>query len=163
MSDSVNSEGAKTGGCQCGAVRFRINGELGRASICHCRMCQKAFGGFFGPLVATPEGGVEWTRGEPKYFQSSVNIDRGFCENCGTPLTYRTPSSLDIAIGAFDEREDLAPTVQVNHAFKLSWVEKIFEAPVHGDAGYYARQEQIISFQHPDHDTENWPERGLHL
>ncbi len=40
-----------TGGCQCGAVRYAISGELGRASICHCRMCQKAFGSFFGPLV----------------------------------------------------------------------------------------------------------------
>lgn len=163
MNDTTATGISRTGGCQCGAVRFKIRGSLGRASICHCRMCQKAFGGFFGPLVATPEGGVDWTRGEPKYFQSSVNIDRGFCENCGTPLTYRTPSSLDIAIGAFDERDDLAPTVQVNHAFRLPWVETIFETEIHGDAGYYARQEQIISFQHPDHDTENWPERGLHL
>lgn len=39
-----------TGGCQCGAVRFACD-HLGRASICHCRMCQKAFGGYFGPLV----------------------------------------------------------------------------------------------------------------
>ena len=36
------------GGCQCGAVRFSV-GRLGRGSICHCRMCQKAFGSFFGP------------------------------------------------------------------------------------------------------------------
>ncbi len=34
---------ALTGGCQCGAVRFRA-AHLGRASLCHCRMCQKAFG-----------------------------------------------------------------------------------------------------------------------
>ncbi len=39
------SEAPFTGGCQCGAVRFAV-GRLGRASICHCRMCQKAFGGF---------------------------------------------------------------------------------------------------------------------
>ncbi|HEY2357583.1 MAG TPA: hypothetical protein VGH86_09040, partial [Phenylobacterium sp.] len=38
-----------TGGCQCGAIRFRIDGELGEASICHCRMCQKALGGFQNP------------------------------------------------------------------------------------------------------------------
>ncbi len=163
MTEATKPDGSRAGGCQCGAVRFRIHGKLGRASICHCRMCQKAFGGFFGPLVSAPADGVEWTRGEPKYFQSSVNIDRGFCENCGTPLTYRTPESLDIAIGAFDEREDLVPQVQVNHNFRLPWVEKIFDAPAHNDANYYARQEQIISFQHPDHDTENWPEKGLHL
>ena len=163
MSETTGTVAPRTGGCQCGAVRFRIHGELGRASICHCRMCQKAFGGFFGPLVSAPQDGVEWTRGEPTYFQSSVNIDRGFCKRCGTPLTYRHPQGIEIAIGAFDERDDLAPQVQVNHAFKLPWVEKIFDAPVHGDVDYYDRQEQIISFQHPDHDTENWPEKGLHL
>ena len=157
------TEQFRTGGCQCGAIRFRIRGELGRASICHCRMCQKAFGGFFGPLIGTKEGSVEWTRGEPTYFQSSVNIDRGFCQRCGTPLTYRTPVSLDIAIGAFDQPDVLVPKLQLNNAFRIPWVETIFDAPVHEDAGYYARQEQIISFQHPDHDTENWPEKGLHL
>ena len=62
------TETVRTGGCQCGAVRFRIRGELGRPSICHCRMCQKQFGGFFGPLV-TVKGEVEWPRDEPAYFQ----------------------------------------------------------------------------------------------
>ena len=157
----------RTGGCQCGAVRFRTHGALGRASICHCRMCQKAFGGFFGPLVSAPtEGpgsGIEWSRGEPKYFQSSVNIERGFCENCGTPLTYRHPGGLELAIGAFDNRDDLAPKIQVNFDSHIPWVTTIFETPQRDAGEDAARQEQIISFQHPDHDTEIWPEKGLHL
>jgi hypothetical protein len=157
------TEESRTGGCQCGAVRFRIHGKLGRASICHCRMCQKAFGGFFGPLVGAPKGGLEWTRGEPKYFQSSVNIDRGFCADCGTPLTYRHPGGLELSIGAFDSRDDLAPQAQVNFHARLPWVTEIFDAPVHGDPQYYVQQEQIISFQHPDHDTQHWPAKGLHL
>ena len=157
------TETVRTGGCQCGAVRFRIHGALGRASICHCRMCQKAFGGFFGPLVTVPEDGVEWTREEPSYFQSSVNIARGFCKRCGTPLSYRYPGGLDLAIGAFDDRSDLAPKIQVNHAARLPWVETIFEQPVLDDPDYYARQEQIISFQHPDHETSAWPAKGLKL
>ena len=97
MTDEV-----RTGGCQCGAVRFRIKGKLGRPSICHCRMCQKQFGNFFGALVTVPKDSVEWTHEEPSYFQSSVNIDRGFCARCGTPLTYRQPGTLEIAIGAAD-------------------------------------------------------------
>ena len=115
MSETEKAGQPRTGGCQCGAVRFRINGQLGRASICHCRMCQKAFGGFFGPLVAAPqegaETGVEWTRGEPKYFQSSINIDRGFCGECGTPLTYEGVRSdnLDLTVGSFDEAHRLKP------------------------------------------------------
>jgi len=154
----------RTGGCQCGAVRFRIRGELGRASICHCRMCQKAFGGFFGPLVSAPKDGVEWTREEPSYYQSSVNIDRGFCARCGTPLTYRHPEGLEIAIGAFDDRSDLAPRIQVNTGSAIAWVEHIFDAPKRSLADDRARrQEAVISFQHPDHDTENWPAQGLRL
>ena len=155
------SETIRTGGCQCGAVRFRIRGELGRASICHCRMCQKQFGSFFGALVSAPTDGVEWIREEPSYFQSSINIDRGFCARCGTPLTYRQPDGLEIAIGAFDDRTDLEPQIQVNHQFRLPWVEKIFDKPVHNDANYYSRQEHIVSFQHPDHEVENWPAHGL--
>lgn len=151
----------RTGGCQCGAVRFRIRGELGRPSICHCRMCQKQFGSFFSALVTAPKDGVEWTRDEPSYFQSSVNIDRGFCPKCGTPLTYRHPGGLEIAIGAFDDRSDLAPKIQVNYQSRLPWVESIFEQPVHDDPDYYGRQEQIISFQHPDHETEQWPPGGV--
>lgn len=152
----------RTGGCQCGAVRFRIKGGLGRPSICHCRMCQKQFGGFFGPLV-TAKGETEWTRDEPTYFQSSINIARGFCKQCGTPLAYKHPGGLEIAIGAFDDRSDLAPQIQVNYDARLPWVETIFAAPVHDDPDYYSQQEKIISFQHPDHETENWPAHGLKL
>ncbi|MEX2691174.1 GFA family protein [Rhizobium mongolense] len=153
----------RTGGCQCGAIRFRISGKLGRPSICHCRMCQKQFGGFFSALITAPEEGVEWTRGEPSYFQSSINIDRGFCSSCGTPMTYRHPGGLELAIGTFDDRSDLAPQIQVNYDSRLPWVETIFDTPVHRDPDYYARQEQIISFQHPDHDTDVWPAKGLKI
>ena len=158
MSDTV-----RTGGCQCGAVRFRVHGELGRRSICHCRMCQKQFGSFFGAFVAVPKDKVEWIREEPSYFQSSVNITRGFCRHCGTPMTYRNPEGLEISIGSFDDRSDLAPELQVNYAARLPWVERIFEAAVHQNPEYYTRQEQIISFQHPDEETTNWPEHGLKL
>ncbi|MGZ2379474.1 GFA family protein [Rhizobium brockwellii] len=158
MTDTI-----KTGGCQCGAVRFRISGKLGRPSICHCRMCQKQFGGFFSALVTAPEEGMEWTRGEPSYFQSSVNIERGFCNNCGTPMTYRHPGGLELAIGTFDDRSDLAPLIQVNYEARLRWVEDIFEAPVLKDQDFYSRQEAIISFQHPDHDTEVWPAKGVKI
>ncbi len=156
------TETVRTGGCQCGAVRFRIKGQLGRPSICHCRMCQKQFGGFFGPLV-TAKGEVEWLRDELAYFQSSINIARGFCKQCGTPLTYKHPGGLEIAIGAFDDRSDLAPQIQVNYGSRLPWVEQIFSAPIHDDPDYYSQQESIISFQHPDHETENWPAHGMKL
>jgi hypothetical protein len=128
--EKVMTETARTGGCQCGAVRFRIHGALGRSSICHCRMCQKQFGSFLRRLRRGAGDGVEWIREEPSYFQSSINISRGFCQRCGTPMAYRHAEGLELSIGSFDDRSDLAPTIQINHGFRLPWVETIFDQPV---------------------------------
>ena len=149
---------ALTGGCQCGAVRFSA-GRLGRASICHCRMCQKAFGGFFGPLVTA--FGVSWTRGEPAWFESSNKVRRGFCGKCGTPLAYDFgASAIELAIGAFDDPERAAPTIQVNPRDKLSFFDELMTLPVR-QPGEQPKADEfklgIVSHQHPDHDTERWP------
>lgn len=158
MSDNT----VRSGGCQCGAVRFHVRGDLGRPTLCHCRMCQKHFGGPFSVLVIVPDG-VDWTRESPSFFQSSVNIERGFCARCGTPLFFRSPDGIELAVGAFDDRSDLAPQVQVHHADRLPWVDTLFNLPVRDASKDAAQQEGIISFQHPDHDTKIWPAHGLHL
>jgi hypothetical protein len=94
-----------TGGCQCGAVRYRVEGALGRASICHCRMCQKAFGGPFGALVSARRADLAWTRGERSVFASSNKVQRGFCAACGTPLTFEYAGDwIDLAIFTLDAR-----------------------------------------------------------
>jgi hypothetical protein len=148
---------AITGGCQCGAVRFRID-ALGRATICHCRMCQKAFGSFFGPLVTAK--GLAWTRGEPKWFQSSNKVRRGFCGKCGTPLTYDWGGDIEIAIGALDDPEVAAPVLQVNPADRLSFFARLHELPERSaadNAKVAAFMAGIESRQHPDRDTDAWP------
>jgi hypothetical protein len=152
------NESALTGGCQCGAVRFSAR-RLGRASICHCRMCQKAFGGFFGPLVTA--FGVAWTRGAPTWFQSSNKVRRGFCAQCGTPLAYDFgASAIELSIGAFDNPALAAPTIQVNPADKLSFFDGLMSLPTR-KPGESPKADEfkigIVSHQHPDHDTEHWP------
>jgi hypothetical protein len=150
---------AITGGCQCGAVRFRAK-ALGRASICHCRMCQKAFGSFFGPLVSAHD--LEWTRGAPRHFASSDKVRRGFCPACGTPLTYEYGGPHEVAIGALDNPEWAAPVIQVNPADKLSFFETLAALPVRAPQDAPAAEAfkaSLRSFQHPDHDTAEWPPR----
>ncbi len=145
------------GGCQCGAVRFRI-GRLGRATVCHCRMCQKAFGSFFGPLVTAHE--IEWTRGAPKRFASSDKVQRGFCAACGTPLTYEYGGPVEIAIGALDNPEVAPPTRQLNPADKVSFFEALCTLPLRRPEDQpeaEAFKASLTSYQHPDHDTAQWP------
>ena len=148
-----------SGGCQCGAVRFRV-GQLGRPSICHCRMCQKAFGSFFGPLVTAHD--LTWTRGAPRYFASSNKVRRGFCGDCGTPLSYEYGGPAEIAIGAFDNPVVAAPVIQVNPADKQPFFDGLCALPTRRPEEQpeaEAFKVGIVNFQHPDHDTAEWPPR----
>jgi len=119
-------------------------------------MCQKAFGGFFGPLVTAHD--ATWTRGEPKWFQSSNRARRAFCGECGTPLAYETKYGLELAIGAFDDPTIAAPAIQVNLNDKLPFFDTLTELPIRDtDPEWADFMAGIHSNQHPDHDTEDWP------
>ncbi len=152
-----------TGGCQCGAIRFRMEGAPKDVSVCHCRMCQKAFGAYYAPLVAVGAAKVTWTRGEPKRFSSSNFVHRGFCETCGTPLTYEAPDGLSLAAGAFDDPTRLPPTVQFGIECKLAFADQIPSLPARAtlddlnDAPFLP---DVVSYQHPDHDTAEWLPKG---
>ncbi|MBN9076552.1 MAG: aldehyde-activating protein [Rhizobiales bacterium 65-79] len=157
---SLDNKPTYSGGCQCGAVRFHVEGPLGDASVCHCRMCQKAFGAFYAPLVSVRGARLTWTRGEPKRFQSSNVARRGFCAECGTPLTYEAPDGMALAIGAFDEPEEIAPVIQWGIEAKLPYVDDIPELPgedTMADQDAASFLSSLVSYQHPDHDTEEWP------
>lgn len=148
-----------TGGCQCGAIRFRVEGDLPDSSICHCRMCQKAFGAFYAPLVSTRTGKLAWTRGEPKRFASSNHVKRGFCGDCGTPLTYEAPDGVAVATGAFDDPSSLKPVVQFGTEAKIAWCDEVASLPGRNTMEYLASVAflaSIVSNQHPDNDTEKW-------
>jgi len=122
-------------------------------------MCQKQFGAFYGPLVTS--FGVAWTRGAPKWFQSSNRARRGFCADCGTPLTYQAEDDeIELAIGAFDDPACAAPAIQVNPNDKLSFVDGLPALHMRTDAEapkQAAFNAGIVSHQHPDRDTAVWP------
>jgi hypothetical protein len=129
-------ETTRRGGCQCGAVRYEITGKLGRASICHCRMCQKALGNAFAPFVTA--------RG------------LGFCPECGTPLSYE-PDGFhpEVAIATLDDPRDVAPVLQVGIESKLPWCDSLHALPTRSPdeaAKVAAFFNDIVSNQHPDHD-----------
>jgi hypothetical protein len=142
----------RTGGCQCGALRYEIDQPLGRASICHCRMCQKALGNAFAPFVTAK--GLRWVRGEPKRFRSSNKVARGFCAECGTPVTYE-PDGFhpEIAIPTLDQPADVAPVIQVGLESRLPWCDALPHLPTRTPAEaakVAAFFSDMVSHQHPD-------------
>lgn len=117
-------------------------------------MCQKAFGNLFAALVHVED--ITWTRGERAIFHSSDTNWRGFCKDCGTPLTYEFDGHIEIAVGALDNPDLATPTVQVNAQFQRRCFSELGALPVK-PADQQAKDAEwnasVVSHQHPDHDT----------
>lgn len=99
-----------TGGCQCGKVRYRARADEAEAYLCHCRMCQRATGGFAAAFVSIPVDAVTWDA-EPEWYASSPIARRPFCARCGTPLGFRfnDGKGSDLTLGSLDDPYAFAP------------------------------------------------------
>ncbi|CAN5299952.1 GFA family protein [soil metagenome] len=155
-----------TGGCQCGAVRYALHEPPSGPHICHCRMCQKAFGSFFAPLAGVPLDKFELTRGTLATFMSSDQTERGFCAKCGTPLTFHSVDKQRIAfsIGSLDEPEKVRPLHQYGVESRMPWFNELHLQPgeqtTEQDAPDLAAAIAKSKHQHPDHDTAVWPPKA---
>lgn len=112
------------GGCLCGAVRFRATGVPSSSVICHCRTCRKASGAPSVGWLTFDRSNLELVRGVLRRFVSSPGVERTFCGDCGSPLTYasaRTPSSIDITTISLDDPSAFPPTGEVWVSHKLGW------------------------------------------
>ena len=104
-----------TGGCLCGAVRFRIDGELRDVVFCHCTRCRR-FHGHVGAyttcarsdLTLIGEGTLRWF--------TLDGSSRGFCSACGSSLFWSREGlgTIGVAAGALDEPTGLRP---LRHVF----------------------------------------------
>ena len=152
-----------SGGCQCGAVRYRLTSRPSEPSICHCRMCQKAFGSYIAPLAGVPMADLVWTRGEPGRFRSSGAVERGFCCDCGTPLFYRVieHDRISVSIGSLDEPDRVVPEIQFGIEGKRPAFDGLHRLPTERTDGGFPPDllARMVSRQHPDHDTADWPPR----
>jgi hypothetical protein len=71
---------AYTGGCHCGALRYRVTLKLEGAISCNCSICQKT-----GSLLAfAPTAQFELLSGDPSDYQfGKKRIHHFFCGRCG--------------------------------------------------------------------------------
>lgn len=146
-----------SGGCQCGAVRYRLDAAPEDIHFCHCRMCQKAVGNVFAALAPVRRPDLMWTRGTPAEFQSSSAAVRQFCAHCGTPLSFAYVHSdwIAVTIGSLDQPALARPEHHYGVESRIAWLHDVMSgdtpaAPTDPGAKIL---ENIVNFQHPDHDT----------
>lgn len=150
---------ALSGGCQCGAVRYRVTETPETPHLCHCRMCQKASGNYFLPLAWAPGHTLTLTRGEPAWFHSSDPVRRGFCATCGTPLFYDPMSEEGLAftLGSLDDPAALPPKTNDGEVSRVPFFHMLSSLPS-AEIGMDDLSPTITTtnHQHPDHDTQSW-------
>jgi hypothetical protein len=117
----------RTGGCQCGKIRYAIAGEPLALAVCHCRECQRQSGSAFGMSLVVARDALRVT-GETKSFtrkaDSGSEVECVFCPGCGTRL-YHLPSALgtvNVKAGTLDDTAALEPVMHVWVQRRQPWV-----------------------------------------
>jgi hypothetical protein len=110
-----------------------------------------------------PGPAFELTRGVLAIFKSSDAVERGFCRDCGTPLSFRYVATdvIDVSIGSLDDPSIARPEIQFGLEGRLPWIDELGALP--GRRTEEAESAERLGFitrtnhQHPDHDTDAWP------
>lgn len=121
------------GGCQCGAVRYAVQGTPEHVALCYCADCRRSSGAPAVSWAAFPAGQFALLQGELKAYSSNGTAIREFCPNCGTGIAYRNeamlPGLVDIQAATLDDPESLPPQAQIQTADRVSWMERAHELP----------------------------------
>lgn len=74
------------GHCLCGAVQYEVRGPLRPVIYCHCNMCRRATGHFVAATACAREHLTMHPTDALRWYQSSAQARRGFCQVCGSNL-----------------------------------------------------------------------------
>tara|TARA_B100000676_G_scaffold40731_2_gene38696 strand:- start:927 stop:1343 length:417 start_codon:yes stop_codon:yes gene_type:complete len=114
----MNETAQHTGGCLCGAVRYRVEGTMREVVACHCGQCQRSHGNFAAfsacdndQLAFDEDRGLAW-------YASSDNARRGFCRECGSSLFWQPTFAdyISVAAGSIDQPSGLT---MVRHIYTV--------------------------------------------
>jgi hypothetical protein len=121
---------ALDGGCHCGAVRYSLTGDPDYSALCLCTDCRKSAGAHLVGWALFREDQVA-VSGTTRAYNSSGDIERHFCEHCGTGLFYLSasifPGKIDVQTATLDDPAALPPQSWVQVADAPDWVQKITE------------------------------------
>jgi len=109
-----------TGQCQCGNIRYRINGEPLTLYACHCRACQAQSASAFGLSMLVAVDDFELTAGKLKFWSTAADEGSAkhcaFCPECGTRIYHASDDptdSISVKAGSLDNILQLAPVAHI--------------------------------------------------
>lgn len=125
-----------SGGCLCGAVRFRVTAAPFYARYCHCTMCQRITGGPFHVGATVPIEAFAFTQGEPRAYESSPGYVRLFCGACGSAMGFQArdkPKLAYFALGCLDDPNAIEPQFHMFTSNQVKWCDIAKGLPRHAE------------------------------
>jgi hypothetical protein len=117
--------GKLEGGCFCRAIRYRITDSPSGSMICHCRTCQRLSAAPTVAWITVARQFLHITLGELSSFRSSPPVQRTFCSQCGTPISYAhnsEPEFIDVTTCSLDDPAAWPPTHHSWLEHNIAWV-----------------------------------------
>ena len=156
------------GGCDCGAVRYRMNANPMMVHCCHCRWCQRETGAAFALNAMIEADRVELLEGEPEAVMTPSASGKGQkiwrCPRCRIAVWSNYAGAGDalrfVRVGTLDEPDRAPPIIQYGNESRVSWYSEL--GTLQGNRPTYADDPAMLerisgsNHQHPDHDTTDW-------
>ena len=123
-----------TGGCFCGAIRYRVSVATRDVSHCHCSICRRTTGAPLVTWATFPAAAFVFTAGTPAELRATPRAVRQLCAACGTALTFREtarPGSIDVTVGSMDHPDAIVPAAHIWTASQLAWLRLGDDLPRH--------------------------------
>lgn len=121
---------AKEGSCQCGRVRYRVEGHPSTLGACHCTECQRQTGSAFGLSWIVPSATFQLLSGKLATFtvtcDSGRKKDCSFCPDCGTRIHHvvqDVPAVMSIKAGTLDDTSWCDPRIHIWTKSKQPWLQ----------------------------------------
>lgn len=113
-----------SGRCLCRSVRFSVSGPIIRTGHCHCESCRRATSSPVTSFFCVAKADIAFEGDTLRYFASSPGVSRGFCGNCGSPLSYETaerPGEIDLYVASLDDAAGVPVTQHWYWNERVAW------------------------------------------
>ena len=95
------------GRCECGRIRYEVDGDIEDFSHCHCSQCRRLHGAAYATFAGVSRDKFRYVSGETdtKIYASSESNDRVFCTECGSNILVdpkQEPETLYISMSTVD-------------------------------------------------------------
>ena len=121
-----------SGGCNCGAVTYRVADAFEYAQNCHCSGCRKATGSAFKPFGGIVHDQVELLTGADALLLVGDVVDHDVrCGRCGAYLysVVRDGAYVHVALGSLDDAPTRRPDSHIFVGSKAPWYDITDDLP----------------------------------